>query len=53
MDSRQLIDIVVGAAIGAMLGAGLFDYLDLEPGVLGIGIGAALGALLGGVLGRR
>jgi ABC-type cobalamin transport system permease subunit len=51
--SRKLISIVAGAAIGAVLGAGLFDYLALEPGVLGIGIGAALGALLGGLLGRR
>ena len=50
MGSRKLISIVAGGAIGAVFGAGLFDYLALEPGVLGIGIGAALGALIGGVV---
>ena len=53
MGSRQLIGIVASAAIGAVLGAVLFDYLALEPGVLGIGIGAVLGALLGGVVDWR
>jgi ABC-type cobalamin transport system permease subunit len=53
MGSRELIGIVAGAAIGAVLGAGLFDYLALEPGVLGIGIGAGLGAILVAVLDWR
>ena len=53
MGSRELIGIVAGGAIGAMFGAGLFDYLALEPGVLGIGIGAALGAILVVVLDWR
>jgi ABC-type Fe3+-siderophore transport system permease subunit len=53
MGSTQLIGIVTSAAIGAVLGAVLFDSLALGPGVLGIGIGAFLGALLGSVVDWR
>ena len=53
MESRQGWGIGIGAAIGAVLVAALFDYLALGPGALGAGIGGALGALVGGTLSIR
>lgn len=41
----------IGAGIGALLGALLFDTLALGPGDWGAGIGAFLGVLLAMALG--
>jgi hypothetical protein len=50
MKSRQVWGIGIGAAIGAVIGVALFDYLALGLGALGAGIGASVGALLGGAV---
>ncbi len=47
---RKAWGIALGAAIGGVLVAVLFDYLALGPGALGAAIGA-LGALIGGLIG--
>ena len=50
MESRQLQGIVIGAAVGILIGIALFDYLALGLGAVGAGSGAGAGALLGGAL---
>jgi len=53
MESRELWGIGIGAAIGGVLVAVLFDLLALRPRALGAGTGALIGALIGGAFGRR
>jgi hypothetical protein len=53
MERRWNPGIAIGAGIGALLGAVLFDYLlAFEPGGFRVGVGGAMiGATLGAVLG--
>lgn len=50
-DRQRLLAIGIGAGVGSVLGAVLFDYLALGPGPWGSGVGAFLGVFLAVFLG--